>query len=152
MGPAVSRTDEVSRQSLPATPVRAAGDHGFRLGVEELGKTLVLRLSGPFDLACIGRVEAIFERVPAEQTRRVVLDLSELSSLDSAGLHTILRANERAHNEAFDLVVVRPRGLASRVFTLTRAGRQLKLVDEVSPASGSRWAAARSGLRRAASR
>ena len=45
-------------------------------------------------------------------------------------LTSILRADERARAAALDLVVVRPRGTANRVFTLTRAGQMLKMVDE----------------------
>ena len=134
MGPSVSLQGEASRQSPPPR-FQEVGAHAFCLAVEELGSTLQLRLTGEFDLACIGRVEEALERV-SDETREVVLDLSQLSFLDSAGLHTILRANERARAAAFDLVVVRPRGLANRVFTLTRAGEELKLVDQALPATG----------------
>jgi anti-anti-sigma factor len=67
---------------------------------------------------------------------QVVFDLRELTFLDAAGLHTILRANERARDTGFEVIVVRPRGLANRVFTLTRAGQELKLVDQAFPANG----------------
>ncbi len=94
MGPSVAAAGEVSQQPSPPCP-HAAGGHAFLLGVEELGTTLHLHLTGQFDLACIGRVEAALERVSPKHTRQVVFDLSELDYLDSAGLHTILRANER---------------------------------------------------------
>ena len=84
-----------------------------------------------FDQACVGRVEAALKRVSAAQTRRVVFDLQGLSSLDSRGLMTILRANEWARTEPFEVVVVRPRGLVSRLFTLTRAGEQLTILDHI---------------------
>ena len=134
MGPGVSLQGEASRQSPPPA-LPAAGTHAFYLHVDELGSTLQLHLTGNFDLAGVGRVEAALERVSDEHTRRVVFDLTNLSFLDSAGLHTILRANERARSAAFDVVVVRPRGLANRVFTLTRAGQGLKLVDHAFPAT-----------------
>ena len=133
MGPSVSTRGESSRQSPP--PLPAVGSHALCLIVEELGSTLHLRLAGEFDLAGVERVEAALERASAEHTRHVVFDLTDLSFLDSAGLHTILRANERARSAAFDVVVVRPRGLANRVFTLTRAGQQLNLVDQAFPAN-----------------
>ena len=117
----------------PPRSLRVGGSKAFGLVVEELGSTLQLRLAGEFGLAAVGRVEAALERVSEEHTSEVVFDLRELSFLDCAGLHTILRANERARRAAFEVVVVRPRGLANRVFTLTRAGEQLKLVDQVSP-------------------
>ena len=117
----------------PAVPQGKSWSGGaFAIGVEEDGSTLRLRLSGEFGWTCIGRVEAAFERISQARTKRVILDLRKLEFLDAAGLKTILRVNDRARTELFDLVVVRPRGLANRVFTLTRAGRQLTLVDRVS--------------------
>lgn len=92
---------------------------------------MYLRLMGEFDLAAVGRVENALDRVfQAPTTRRIVFDLRRLIFMDAAGLRTILRANERARAGAFELVVVRPRGTANRVFTLTRAGLELSMVDE----------------------
>ena len=133
MGGGVSGAGETSAQ-LQSSSLPDAGGQAFGLRVEEIGRTLYLRLTGDFEFACVGRVEAALQRVSDEHTAKVVFDLSELSSLDSAGLHTILRANQRALRGAFDLVVVRPRGMANRVFTLTRAGRELKLIDRAFPA------------------
>jgi anti-sigma B factor antagonist len=92
---------------------------------------LYLRVMGEFDLAAVGRVENALDRVfQAPTTRRIVVDLRRLTFMDAAGLQTILRANERARAGAVELVVVRPRGTANRVFTLTRAGLELSMVDE----------------------
>jgi anti-anti-sigma factor len=103
----------------------------FHLAVEDSGATLYLRLMGEFDLAAVGRVENALDRVfQAATTRRIVFDLRRLIFMDAAGLRTILRANDRARAGAFELVVVRPRGTANRVFTLTRAGLELSMVDE----------------------
>jgi anti-anti-sigma factor len=103
----------------------------FHLTVEESGTTSHLRLMGEFDRAAVGRVESALEHiVRAPKTRRVVFDLRRLIFLDAAGLQTILRANERARAGAFELVVARPRGTANRIFTLTRAGRELSMLDE----------------------
>ncbi len=103
-------------------------DDVFAIGVEQDGATLRLRLTGEFAWPRVGHVEAALERVSEGDIRCVVFDLRELEFIDSAGLRTILRANERAGHEPFDVVVVRPLGLANRVFTLTRASRELKLV------------------------
>jgi anti-sigma B factor antagonist len=103
-------------------------DH-FHLTVEESGATAYLRPAGEFDLAAVGPVENALDRVVGgPTTRRVVFDLRRLTFIDSAGLRTILRANDRARAGAFELVVVRPLGTANRVFTLTRAGKDLNLI------------------------
>jgi anti-anti-sigma factor len=131
MGPSVSPAGELSSQSASALPESSKGC-ALGMRVEEQGSTLLLGLTGEFDRADVGRVEAALDRVAA-QTTRVVFDLQGLSFLDAGGLMAILRAHERARTEPFELVVVRPQGLASRIFTLTRAGEQLTIVDDIPP-------------------
>jgi anti-anti-sigma factor len=101
------------------------------VAVEESDSTLRLRLTGDFDLAGVGAVEHALDRLcKAPAPRRVVFDLRGLAFLGLAGLRTILRADARGRAEAFEVVVVRPRGIASRIFTLTSAGKRLSVVDE----------------------
>lgn len=101
------------------------------VAVEESGATLRLQLAGEFDLAAVPSVEnALKRRSDAAALRRIIFDLRGLSFLDVAGLRTILRADARGRSEAFEVVVVRPRGIVNRVFTLTRVGEQLNMVDE----------------------
>jgi anti-anti-sigma factor len=101
------------------------------LAVEETDSTLHLRLTGDLDVASVGAVENALHRVcRARPPRRVVFDLRGLAFLDLAGLRTILRADAQGRAEAFEVVLVRPRGIANRVFTLTRAGRRLSIIAE----------------------
>ena len=79
-------------------------------------------------------VSAVDRRVPAQHDRkhRAPLDLGVKlvqQRLDIAGLLTLLRTHDRARACAFELVVARPRGMANRVFTLTRAGEALSMVE-----------------------
>lgn len=101
------------------------------LVVEESDRTLHLRLTGDFDSASVRTVEHALHRVcEAAPPRRVVFDLRGLAFLDMAGLRTILRADAQGRAQSFEVVLVRPRGPASRVFTLTRAGERLSIIDE----------------------
>lgn len=103
----------------------------FQLSLEESGERSRLRLVGEFDRAVVGRVERALDHVfRAPPAKQVVIDLRLLTFLDSTGLVTLLRAHHRARALAFELVVARPRGNANRVFTLTRAGEVLRMVDE----------------------
>ncbi len=102
------------------------------LDVEETDETLVLRLAGEFDLAGVGPIENVLDRLSTTpRLRRLVFDLRDLDFLDLAGLRTILRANDRGRAAECDVLVVRPRGMANRVFTLTRAGEELQMVDSL---------------------
>jgi anti-anti-sigma factor len=107
----------------------------LNLTVEESHSTVRLHLAGDFDLAGVGAVEhALARLLRAPARRRVVFDLRGLTFLDLAGLRTILRTDMRGRADAFEVVVVRPRGTANRVFTLTRAGERLSIVDEADAA------------------
>ncbi len=101
------------------------------VAVEESDATLHVRLTGEFDLAGVALVEKALNRLSrAPVLTRVVFDLRAVSFLDLAGLRTVLRADARGRVEAFEVVVVRPRGTARRVFTLTPLGEQLNVVNE----------------------
>lgn len=103
----------------------------FQLSLKESGERSRLRLVGEFDRAVVGRVERALEHVfRAPPTKQLAIDLRLLTFLDTAGLLTLLRAHHRARACAFELVVVRPRGIVNRVFTITRAGEVLSMVDE----------------------
>ena len=128
MSPSASPGGEPLREPPSPSEPRPTS-RGSGLAIEREGATLYVRLLGEFDRACVRRVEAVLDRISATFTRRVVFDLRALSFLDLAGLKTILRANERARTEPFDVVVVRPRGSLNRIFTLTRAGERLTMVD-----------------------
>ena len=106
--------------------------HEHPLTVREFRNTLHLRLTGDFDMSGVPAVENALDRLDeAPAPRRVVFDLRGLTFLDIAGLRTILGADARGRAEEFEVVVVRPRGTANRIFTLTRAGEELSMVDDL---------------------
>ena len=101
----------------------------FSLSSERDGATLCLRLTGEFDRGQTGRVERALEAVREPPLEHVVFDLSGLTFLDLAGLRTILKVHRLGQSEDFGVTVIRPRGRANRVFTLTRAGELLPMTD-----------------------
>lgn len=101
----------------------------FGLEFQTEGSTLSLSLAGEFDRAVIGHVEGALANAGALPIEHVVFDLSALTFIDLTALKVILKTQERARDRGFDVTVVRPRGLANRIFTLTRAGETLEMVD-----------------------
>ena len=104
----------------------------LRLTVEDSASTLVLRMAGDLDLAAVGEAMAALDRVDVGHTSQLIFDLRELAFLDIAGLKAILRANDYCRNHHIPVTVIKPRGFASRVFTLTRVHLQLDLVDSLA--------------------
>ena len=105
----------------------------LRLTIEDSDSTLVLRMAGDLDLAGVGQVMAALDRVDIGHTTELIFDLRELAFLDLAGLKTILRANDYCKSHHIPVTVIKPRGFASRVFTLTRVHLELDLVDAPAP-------------------
>jgi anti-anti-sigma factor len=89
------------------------------LYVEESPRTLRLRLAGDFDLAGIGAVENALDRLSEDRAfTELEFDLRDLTYMDEAGLRAILRADARGRALGVHVVVIRPRGVINRVFTL----------------------------------
>ena len=108
-------------------------DQHFSLGARREGRTLRLALAGEFDRSAVREVEGALAQTWDVPTDHLVLDLSNVSFLDSAALRALLRAKRQAREGHLSMAVVRPRGRARRIFTLTRAGQVLPTVDDGSP-------------------
>lgn len=98
------------------------------------GRTLCLSLAGEFDRAAVGEVERALERAWEPLTDKVVVDLRHVSFLDVAGLSVLLKAKQAARDRHLSMAIIRPRGYANRIFTLTRASELLGLIDDVDAA------------------
>ena len=101
---------------------------GLTLEVERLGTTVIMRLRGDLELATFGLLETALDDVDCSEVSLLVVDLDEIAFLDLTGLRSILRADAHCRDYDTTVTVVRPRGLARRVFTLTKAHRELDLV------------------------
>lgn len=99
------------------------------------GDVLTLRLRGEFDLAS---VPAVDEAVLAARTipRRLIIDLSELTFIDSSGIHLLLRTQRHVGGR----LSLRPGPPAvQRVLALTKVADQFTFeTDPPVPAHGSR--------------
>jgi anti-anti-sigma factor len=82
---------------------------------------IVLSLQGEFDLAGEPLFMRELDAAEAEHPRRLVIDLSELTFIDSTGLWALLRAREHAHDAHWELVLRRGPDAVQRVFELTQS-------------------------------
>jgi anti-anti-sigma factor len=100
---------------------------------EQKGNGLVrVLLRGELDLSTVSKLQDELRRVEAEAPRVMVLDLSELSFLDSTGLRCVVRADERAREENRRFVLVKGPDQVQRVFAITRLDERLEIVDDAS--------------------
>lgn len=87
-------------------------------------------LGGEFDLSVAPRVEDELARAEAAQPAVLILDLRELSFMDSSGLRIVVTAHERAQKQGRRLIVVNGPDPVRRVFEITKVNEAIELVDD----------------------
>jgi anti-anti-sigma factor len=111
----------------------ANGDpgHQFEIVSRRLADGIVLVMSGEIDLATASTVE--HELLRAEQSHDLVaLDLSNLSFMDSTGLHVIVVADRRMRERGGRLLIVQGPPQIRRVFELTGVADHMELVRDAA--------------------
>lgn len=92
-------------------------------------------ISGEFDLALAPFVESVVRPAQAE-VPLVVVDLERVVFIDSAALHLLLEADERARQAGTSFVVARPSHQVRRLLTLTATLDRLTIDDTSDLAVG----------------
>lgn len=122
----------MSPQVLARTAQRDAHPARFHHGAPLAGARVTFRLTGELDMATspgLGRaIGASLDERPAH----MVLDLREVTFLDSSGGRVLIAAARRARNEGCDLVLRAPSQPVLRMLRLTGLDRVLAV--EVAPA------------------
>jgi anti-sigma B factor antagonist len=96
--------------------------------VEEGAGGVRLVLSGELDMACTARLtDAIDEH--ARKGTTLVVDLSGLEFMDSSGLAALLKAQNAAESDGWDMAVKSPPAPVDRIFDLTDTRRLLNFVE-----------------------
>jgi anti-sigma B factor antagonist len=99
--------------------IEALGTRAVRVAVQG-------ELSGPSAYT----VDAELRRVEATEPECVVLDLSGLGFIDSAGLAQVLAAHRRARHAGRRLLVVEGSQVVRRLIALTALNRRLELLPD----------------------
>jgi anti-anti-sigma factor len=94
-----------------------------------LAHGVVLAVSGEIDIATAPTVERELRQAEASHDF-VVIDLSEVSFMDSTGLHLIVAANRRLSERGGRLFVVEGSPQIRRLFEVTRLAEQVELVQD----------------------
>jgi anti-sigma B factor antagonist len=79
---------------------------------------VVLTLSGELDLASAPELEQRLQEILAESPRRLLLDLNQLTFVDSAGVSVLIRAKKDAEASGCRVVLRRATAQLHRVFSV----------------------------------
>lgn len=113
-----------------------AVEQQFSLGSRRDRATLRVSVAGRLDRSTVHKLEKALDDTWDVPTDRVVLDLSKVSYLDGAALRTLFRAKKQAREGHLSMAIVRPRGYLGRIFTLTRVGEVLSVVERPDQVHG----------------
>ena len=91
-------------------------------------------LRGELDLSTVEKVERELTRVEKAGASFVLLDLSELTFLDSTGLRLIVNADQRARESDRRLTIVKGPAPVQRVFSITKLDERLDMVNDAGQA------------------
>lgn len=101
----------------------------LEIAVSESGGVRLVRLTGELDLGGVDQ----FERLTAGQISEAntfVLDLRELTFIDSSGLRALIMADQRVRAAGGRFIVVRGPDRVNEVLEMTGVAQRIELVDE----------------------
>lgn len=92
---------------------------GFHTEVQECHGTIVVRLQGQLDLATAPALTRVLVRALDARPEAVIIDLAELTFLDSTGIHQLVSADRRARSRGCGFALRSPRRQVLKVLQLT---------------------------------
>ncbi|MEA2191918.1 MAG: anti-sigma factor antagonist [Solirubrobacteraceae bacterium] len=121
------------RRSDPEHPraraEQAAGVGALAMTSRRDGDEHVLRLDGELDIARGADVEREIVRIEQTDVKRIVVDLSGLTFIDSTGVRILLQAEARSRADSCRLTLLRPPASVGRVFVICGVDSLLPFSD-----------------------
>jgi anti-anti-sigma factor len=109
------------------------------LDYENLGSVVCVRLTGEIDMSNADNLREAITTVTPNDARGLIVDLTDVEYLDSAGIHLIYRLREGLHRRGLQLRLVIPEhSVVNDALRLAGIRRHEEIVETV--------AAAREGL------
>ncbi len=109
----------------------------FRLDTASTGSGIAMKLAGELDSATCGDLIQRFEQLVADGAREVVLDLDELTFIDSAGLRAIIVIERMAGEAGVAVTISSPSGPVADLLQVTGIREHVTLtprIDDPPPA------------------
>ncbi len=126
-GESSARREETRLEAV--TP--RASRRRFTLDVTRTTRAAVIMLGGEFDVVCADTFKRRFAEATEDEPEHVVIDLRELTFIDSTGLALLLRVNEMSQDRGFALwLISTEEDPPNKIFRMTGTNTILPLVDE----------------------
>ncbi|MEV0629338.1 STAS domain-containing protein [Nonomuraea wenchangensis] len=106
----------------------------LKVRVEERDGHAVVRLDGELDLLTRPRLSAACDDLLSRGVRRIVIDATDLSFSDCAGLSALLGVRREAWRRGGSLVLTGVHGMPARLLAITGAAATLLPAEATGPA------------------
>jgi anti-anti-sigma factor len=103
--------------------------HLFSVETVHVGDRLAIVPSGELDMSTAGELEDAVREAEATAAKRIVIDLGEVTFMDSTGLKVLLEAAARSQANSNRLRLIRGPRRVQRVFALTKTEEKLPFLD-----------------------
>jgi anti-sigma B factor antagonist len=123
----------VSRYRLTSTERKDASEV-LEIDVAESGGVRLLHLTGELDMAGVDQFERLLTADQPPETGTFVVDLRDLTFIDSSGLRALVMADQSVRDGGGRLIVVRGPDRVNEVLEMTGVAQRIELVDQ--PPSG----------------
>jgi anti-sigma B factor antagonist len=104
-------------------------EQDFSISRSREGDAVVIAPAGEVDLVTVHEVRSALAEA-ASEARRVVIDLREVTFMDSSGLRLLVEAQRQSEQDGYALAVVRGPAALDRLFDVTGLGDRLELHDD----------------------
>jgi anti-sigma B factor antagonist len=103
----------------------------FTFDLSHSTRAIVIALGGELDVICADTFKRRLAEATEAEPDDVVIDLRELTFMDSTGLALLLAVNDMSRDGGFTLTLVSTgEGFPSRIFRMTGTDKILPLVEE----------------------
>jgi anti-sigma B factor antagonist len=110
----------------------------YNLTTRQSGEVTVIQLSGCFDLGPDSTVlHDMLHDVEAGGAKKILLNLREVSFIDSSGLGELTSGHVRARHDGISLKLTCPSRRVEELFQMTGLSKVLDIYDDESDALGS---------------
>ena len=99
------------------------------------GSYILVELAGEADVTGIQALNALLEAETSKRPALLIIEMSALRYMDSAALHTILRAHLVLAKAGGRLALVSPRDAVARVLHMTEADQVVPVYASISDAA-----------------
>lgn len=101
----------------------------FKIEQTAADRTRTLSISGELDIATTPQLEREVNRAIAEKANTILIDLENLSFIDSSGLRMFLHLNQQAAQDGWRLTIANPSEQVRAILRVTGTESELPIMQ-----------------------